>query len=141
MGKAAVTDDIILTRALKEELLARARASPLEEICGFVAGQDGRLSCCYPVANVATDKRCRFLMDARGQFAAMRDIEARGEGLLGIYHSHVDTAAYPSATDLEWHAYPDTLYLIISPTQSANARVRAFWIRHERIHELELKIV
>ena len=131
---------VILPWQLAEDLLEQAGASPQEEICGFISGRERRLLRCYPVSNVATDKRCFFEMDPRGQLDAMRRIEERGEEWLAIYHSHVSGPAYPSATDLEWHAYPEALYVIISPTEQEDLRLRAFWIRAQQVSEVRLRI-
>ena len=55
-----------------------------------------------------------YVMEPREQMQLMDDIDASGDELLAIYHSHTRSAAYPSRTDVELAFFPDTLYLIVS---------------------------
>ena len=128
----------LISRELREKLLQLAAVSPDEEICGFIGGCENRLLHHYPVANIAQDRKRFFEMDARGQLDAMREIERHGQQLLGIYHSHLSSPAYPSATDIQRHAYPDLLFAIISITQPQASRLRAFLIRKNIVKELKL---
>jgi proteasome lid subunit RPN8/RPN11 len=129
-----------LPRRLRERLLACAHAAGDAEICGLIGGIEGRLLHAYPVENRACDRRRFFEMDPRGQLDAMRQMRAAGQELLAIYHSHLAGPAYPSPTDLARHAYPGTLYLIISITQPVDARLRGFLIRDRQVQELSLVV-
>ena len=62
--------------------------------------------------------------------AAMRGAEARGDEIVGVWHSHTHTDAYPSATDVRQAVEPGWIYVIVSlatpspccaPTASATA--------------------
>ena len=139
-SSAALKEQVYLARQLKDELLVLAAASREAEICGFLSGQGNHLIRCYPVSNVADDKRRFFLMDPQEQLNAMRQIEERGEELIAIYHSHIDSPAYPSATDLEWHAYPETIYVIMATSEPARSRMRGFLIHDKEIKELKLVV-
>jgi proteasome lid subunit RPN8/RPN11 len=103
-----------LPAALAEAIVGHALASREVEVCGLLGGADDRARSHYPVANVATSPRDSFLMDPIGQLAAFRAMQSRGEALVGIYHSHPAGPPAPSARDLEWAAYPDVAYLIVS---------------------------
>ena len=72
---------------------------------------------------------------------AMRAMTASGESWLAIYHSHVRAPASPSPTDLDEHAYPDAIYVIVAPAMVDTERLRAFLIRNRKAEELPLKIV
>ena len=55
-----------------------------------------------------------YTVDSRDLLRAGRDAEARGEELVGCWHSHTHTDAYPSPTDVrqaEW--YPNWIYVIV----------------------------
>lgn len=106
-----------LPAALRAAILDHALASPDVEVCGLLGGLDGLALTRYPVANVADEPATTFLMDARGQLGAMKDMRERGEELVGIYHSHPAGPAAPSARDLEFAAYPGVAYLIVSLQQ------------------------
>jgi len=70
----------------------------------------------------------------------MREMDRKGWDLVGIYHSHTHTEAYPSKTDVELAFYPEALYFIVS-VQDRNAPViRAFRITDGQIAEEEVVI-
>ena len=71
------------------------------------------------------DARRAFWIDEQELLHALRGAEQRGERLVAIYHSHIDTAAYLSFTDLEGALGPDgrplyggTAQLIVSIQES-----------------------
>ena len=104
-----------LPRALAEELLRLAQEAPEEEICGLIAGVAGEARRLFPVPNVASDRRRFFELDPKGQIDAMRAMREAGDELVAIYHSHPHGPAEPSRKDMEHHAYPDALCLVIAP--------------------------
>ncbi|MCS3902077.1 proteasome lid subunit RPN8/RPN11 [Methylohalomonas lacus] len=108
---------LILPRLIADQLIALALANPQVEVCGLLGGDENVMRHFYPVANSATDPARHFLLDARGQIAAMRTMRECGEQLRGVFHSHPISAARPSATDRAAAAYPDVYYLITSLTR------------------------
>ena len=110
----AVTDRLILPAALRAALLRHVQESPSLETCGLLGGQAGRASSLYRITNVDPAPAIAFAMEPREMFAAFREMEARQEVLVGIYHSHPMSPAAPSARDLAEAAYPGVAYLIVS---------------------------
>lgn len=116
---------IELPRSLFDEIVAHARAGLPNEVCGVVAGADGRAARVYPMRNAEESPRV-YRFDEREQLRVFTEIEDRGWELLGLFHSHTHTEAYPSPTDRahahwkdpvsgeETPAYPGTRYLILS---------------------------
>ncbi len=135
-----MTTAIKLPRALVNQLLHLAQQSPDQEICGLISAKTGALESCYPVINVAKDKKRFFKMDPRGQVDAMRHIRENGEELAAIFHSHPHTPALPSMTDIQRHEYPDLLYLIVSLNIKGVLEMRGFRIRDEKICEIKIGI-
>jgi proteasome lid subunit RPN8/RPN11 len=70
----------------------------------------------------------------------MQEIEEAGEELVGIYHSHTKSAAYPSQTDVNLAGWPDAVYLIASLVDLEAPDVRGFWIRDGRISDAEIDV-
>ncbi len=68
----------------------------------------------------------------------MRQIDEQRWELLGIYHSHTHTEAFPSPTDLELAFYPEAVYLIVSLQDPDRPVVRAFNIVDGEITERTL---
>jgi proteasome lid subunit RPN8/RPN11 len=122
-----------------EEIVAHAREDAPNECCGMLGGSDGRATTVYRAAN-AEASPLRYSIDAREQFDLMRRIEDAGEELVGIYHSHTRSTAYPSQTDVNLAGWPDAVYVIVSLEGSGDPDVRGFWIRDGEISDAELLV-
>jgi proteasome lid subunit RPN8/RPN11 len=129
-----------LPRPLVRRIVRQARQAPDEEICGLLAGNKTGFTRCYPVPNVAPDKRRRFEMDPKGLIDALRTMREAGEELAAIYHSHPDSPPRPSATDIARSEYPGVLYLIISLRGRTAPELRGFRLRGRRFAEVPLGI-
>jgi proteasome lid subunit RPN8/RPN11 len=128
-----------IAQSLIEEIVSHAREDLPNECCGMVGGLDGEARTVYRAAN-AEASPLRYSIDAREQFRLMRAIEAVGEELVGIYHSHTKSAAYPSQTDVNLAGWPDAVYLIASLADADAPDVKGFWIRDGEIAEAELAV-
>ncbi|MBX5491121.1 MAG: M67 family metallopeptidase [Chloroflexi bacterium] len=125
---------VYIARALIEEMIAHCRAELPNEACGMVAGKDNQATKVYPARN-AEASPVRYLMEPRDQLQIMNDIDDHGWDLLGIFHSHTHTPAYPSPTDVSLAYYPHALYIIISLADPERPVVRAFHIVEGQITE------
>jgi len=65
-----------------------------------------------PARNLA-DGLTRFLIDPQDHINAMRAARLRGFEIVGFFHSHPRSSAWPSATDVAESAYPDAVHLIV----------------------------
>jgi proteasome lid subunit RPN8/RPN11 len=124
---------------LIEEILAHAREESPNECCGMIGGADGQARTVYRATN-AEASPLRYSIDAKEQFDLMRRIEDAGEELVGIYHSHTRSPAYPSQTDVNLAGWPDAVYVIASLKNSDDPDVRGFWIRDGEISDAELDV-
>ena len=95
-------------------LVAHARQEAPYEVCGWLAGRDGKVERLYPVANAAADRRREFVMEPEAQLRTMREIRGAGLELTGTYHSHPAMPPRPSARDRLLALYPESAHLIIS---------------------------
>lgn len=105
---------IWLPANLLAAMVSHARREVPREVCGWLAGKDGRITRVFPVPNVAEDPMTRFLMEPVAQVRVMRRVAAMGLDLVGTYHSHPRTSATPSARDRQLAAYPEIAHLILS---------------------------
>jgi proteasome lid subunit RPN8/RPN11 len=133
-------EPIHIPRRLVNQILEQAQTSPGAEVCGLIASRDGQPSHCYPIANTAQDPVHRFLLNPKQQIDAMRQMREQGEELYAIYHSHPDTPAFPSATDLEQAAYPDVLYFIVSLSTTGTLQMRAFRLKAGDIRAVDFEV-
>jgi [CysO sulfur-carrier protein]-S-L-cysteine hydrolase len=128
-----------ISEDLVDEIVAHAREDVPNECCGMIGGSDGTATTVYRARN-AEASPLRYSLDAQDQFRIMKEIEERGEELIGIYHSHTSSAAYPSQTDVNLATYPDAVYLIVSLENSDRPDIKGFWIRDGKIDESELVV-
>lgn len=123
-----------------DELVAHAREEAPNECCGMIGGENGNATTVYRSIN-AEASPLRYSLDANDQFRIMREMEERGEDLVGIYHSHTGSTAYPSQTDVNLAAYPDSVYLIVSLQDAEKPELGGYWIRDGEIEEARLDVV
>jgi [CysO sulfur-carrier protein]-S-L-cysteine hydrolase len=113
-----------------------------EEACGMLAGRlvdgtltpDGRVEAVYPCANTDASART-YTVDPRDLLRAMRDAESKGLEIVGVYHSHTHTEAWPSPTDVGQAVDPSWLYVIVS-LKDGDPVLRAFRIENGNISEV-----
>lgn len=120
-------------------LIEHARSDHPYEVCGLLAGAGGMPAKHYRIPNVARSMTY-YNMDSRAMLAAMNEMDDHGWDIVGIYHSHTHTEAYPSTTDVELAFYADAVYLIVSLQEPARPHVRAFDIVDGVISERTLVV-
>ncbi len=130
---------IRISLELRDELIRHALAERPNEACGFLGGRDGVVERFFPIRNRAKSP-VRYEMDPRDQLRAEDEIERDGLEIVGVFHSHPDTPAFPSPTDCTrayWPArdpttgghsliYPGAVYVIASLRDADAPEIRAF---------------
>jgi proteasome lid subunit RPN8/RPN11 len=119
-----------------EVIIAHARAEAPAECCGMLVGAGTAIDEAAPARNVSASPT-RFLIDPRDHLDARRAARSRGLEVLGFYHSHPTSPAWPSPSDITEAAYPDAVYLIVSLAGGA-AEARLFRIAGGSAIELPL---
>ena len=97
---------VVIPAAMRDEIVAHARAGLPNEACGIIAGRDGRAERFFP-AQPDEPSPYYYRIESRDQIRIMNEIDDAGLDLIGIYHSHVSSPAYPSRTDAEQAFWPD----------------------------------
>ncbi len=123
-----------------DEILAHAREGEPREVCGILAGRQGTVQRVWRGRNIAPEPLVRYELDPQQQLDIMQAIEAAGEEMVGIYHSHPRSAAYPSRTDQALAYYPDSVYVIVSLADPALPAVHAYRLLDGKIEREELII-
>jgi proteasome lid subunit RPN8/RPN11 len=120
--------------ALSIEADARRRLESLavaghpQEVCGLLlarAGRPERVADIWPLANLAADPRHAFAFDPVEYLHAERQADDRQLCVIGVWHTHPDATAVPSASDREG-AWAGWFYLIVG-TCSAGVLETRCW--------------
>ncbi len=104
-----------LPRALYLQMVAHCITGLPEEACGVLAGDpvSGTVDRLYPTRNEAASARV-YTVESRDLLQADRDAERSGTQLIGVFHSHTHTDAYPSPTDVDQAPDPSWHYVVVS---------------------------
>jgi proteasome lid subunit RPN8/RPN11 len=129
-----------ISRSHLDDILAHARAGQPQEVCGILAGSQGRVQRVWRGRNISAEPLVRYELDPQQQLEIMQAIEAAGEEMVGIYHSHPRSAAYPSRTDQALAYYPDSVYVIVSLSNPEVPAVHAYRLLEGKIEDEELII-
>lgn len=122
----------------KEMVEHGLRAFP-NEACGLLAGRDGVPSRFYAMRNLDASP-VSYRLDPKEQLRVFDEMDDEGLDLLGIFHTHTHSEAYPSETDTKLAFYPDSLYLVMSLSDRERPDLRGFTILEGEIAERELTI-
>lgn len=115
-----------------------------DEACGMLAGPmvsgepTGQIEGVYPCRNADASART-YTVEPRDLLHAMRDAEARGHEIVGVWHSHTHTDAYPSPTDVRQAVDPAWLYVLVS-LRLGEPALRAYRIREGEIAEVAVTV-
>jgi len=110
--------------SLYRRMIAQLRATLPQEGCGLLACDATGAVELFPGTNTEASQT-RYNMDLAEVVAAFGEIERHDWQLGAIYHSHPQSPARPSATDLSNAFYPDALMVIVS-FESEPPDARAF---------------
>ncbi len=124
--------EVVLPAALLREIVDAARAALPNEAVGLIVSDrhlaaGGRPQRYLALRNAAQSPY-RYAIDPAQQLGAWLSLERAGEVVWAIVHSHVSSAAVPSATDVALAYFPDSLYLVCSLAGDTPS-VRAWSIR------------
>lgn len=108
-----------------------------EECCGFLLGEMGpdgnRVVALQAVENRQEQNReRRYIITPADYNAADRAARTQRLDIVGIYHSHPDHPARPSATDLAEATFPGYTYVIVSVQQGRAADLTAWSLAPDR---------
>jgi proteasome lid subunit RPN8/RPN11 len=128
-----------LDRVFFDEMVEHGLAAFPNEACGLLAGKEGRPVKFFAMANQDASP-ASYRLDPREQLMVFDEIEDEDWELLGIFHTHTHSDAYPSETDLRQAFYPEAMYVVMSLSDRANPVVRAFRIEDAEVAEEEVSV-
>ncbi len=144
-----------ISAGLLDELVAHALEDSRNEVCGVVAIEDGsdagqsapdgggghrRAVRVLRATNIHRSP-LKFEIDPKELLALYQGIEAEGQALGAIYHSHVRSPPYPSQTDINFAAsWPGVEWIIVGLAASAEPDVRSYLIEDGKVREVPLEV-
>jgi proteasome lid subunit RPN8/RPN11 len=127
-----------LPRDFADHIIDQARSEHPNEACGLLAGSNGAATRIFAMTN-AERSPVIYRIDPKEQLRVFNEIEDDGLQLVGIYHSHTRSPAYPSDTDVRQAYYPEAAYLIVSLAE-ADPVLRGFRINEGKVTEIDLEL-
>ena len=132
-----IDHSISITPSLMDAMRRHVAAQSPLEACGLLAGKNGRVEEVLAVRNAAASP-VRYRMEPRAQLRAFEQIDAAGQELLAVFHSHPKGPSVPSPTDIKEAAYP-VVQIIWSPV-GRRWHARGFWIENGHAAEVPLDL-
>ena len=136
---------------IEAQMIGHSMAGLPNEACGLLAGRDGRVEHFYAIRNEDQSPKT-YRLDGREHLLAEQDMDERGWRVVGVFHSHTESEAYPSPTDRRRAFWPDpetgglihpeARYVIASLKDRERPVLRAFRIKDDQsVEEQEVRIV
>lgn len=127
----------VLDAIRREALAARPR-----ECCGLLVGrrrgEEVALAAAHPSPNLAPEPTRRFEVDPGLRLRLQRESRGRGEEVVGLYHSHPDGDARPSARDRAGILEPGLVWVIAAPGAAPGPDLAAWLADGDGFRELPL---
>jgi proteasome lid subunit RPN8/RPN11 len=106
---------LCITAAHVEAILEQSRGEYPDECCGVILGPEGSDSAqvLKPMVNAAHSPTF-YEFDSKDLLALYRQVEDNSQEIVVVYHSHTETEAYPSRTDISYASEPGAHYVLVS---------------------------
>ncbi len=126
-----------------DAIIAQSRAEYPDECCGVILGPtgSGKAARLKPMINAAHSPTF-YEFDSKDLLALYREIDDNDEEIVVIYHSHTETEARPSRTDIAYASEPLAHYVLVSTREEIAPAIefRSFRIIDGDVTEEEVSI-
>jgi proteasome lid subunit RPN8/RPN11 len=104
-----------ISQAHIDAMLEQSRVEYPDEACGVILGPLGkdRALRLKPMINAAHSPTF-YEFDPKDLLSLYREVDDNDEEIVVIYHSHTETEAYPSRTDIAYAGEPGAHYVLVS---------------------------
>ena len=130
-----------------DAIVAHAKRDHPDEACGIVAGPEGsdRPERYVEMVNAAGSPTF-YEFDSTDLLALYKEMDARDEEPVIVYHSHTATEAYPSRTDIGLAMEPNAHYVLVSTADGGHEGdgplpLRSYRIVDGAVTEEEVQLV
>lgn len=129
---------VVIHPQVKDAMIQHGRFAAPEEACGLLAvdaGGDVRMVyCCTNVDRSSV----RFTVSPHEHYHAWKHAERSGWTIGGVFHSHTQSAAVPSSTDIAGALDPSWINVVVGPMSDAAPDVRAYRIVDGTVEEMTI---
>lgn len=150
-----------MPKVLRDQMVAHCRSTYPKEACGVLAAEarneSGLASALrapgspggapgevvvqvYPMTNV-DDSPIGYSLNPAEQLAVEKQMRQRGQRMIGIYHSHTASEAYPSSVDVSLAISSDVSYVLISLKNRNRPEFKSYRIDGARVMPEEVQVV
>ena len=106
---------LTISQSFVDAIVAQSRAEYPDEACGVILGPIGKDRAARLKAMINSAHSPTFYeFDPKDLLALYREIDDADEEIVVIYHSHTETEAYPSRTDVAYAGEPGAHYVLVS---------------------------
>jgi proteasome lid subunit RPN8/RPN11 len=128
-----------LTNDHRDSMIATCVRALPDEGCGLLLGtSSGEVARVVASPNVAHSAKI-YEIEPKVMLRASREADAEGLEIIGVFHSHTHSEAYPSPTDIRQAPDPGWHYVLVS-LRDVPAVVRSYRIRGGEVTEEEIAI-
>ena len=126
---------IILSQADKKTLSEYAEKEKPNESCALLFGKDDHVSKIFLTRNIE-ESPVNFTISNEQLIKGYKMAEDENMEIVGIFHSHPNSEAYPSNTDKKFMNINPTVWVIYS---GVNKEFRAYMLLESEISEILVK--
>ncbi len=108
-------DELKISRRDLDLILAELEKNKPYEACGVLIGMaEGRTAFVEKALPITNSRRTRksFELDPKEHYNAWDEAEKKGKEIVGVYHTHPVSSAYPSVWDRETMQNESSVWLI-----------------------------
>jgi proteasome lid subunit RPN8/RPN11 len=134
---------LTISRSIVDAILEQSRAEYPDECCGVILGPIGADTPVRykPMINSAHSPTF-YEFDPKDLLSLYREVDDNDEEIVVIYHSHTETEAFPSRTDIAYAGEPGAHYVLVSTRKeiAPSTEFRSFRIIDGVVTEEEVSI-
>jgi proteasome lid subunit RPN8/RPN11 len=134
---------LTISQKIVDAILEQSRVEYPDECCGVILGPVGSDSAIRlkPMINAAHSPTF-YEFDPKDLLALYREVDDKDEEIVVIYHSHTETEARPSRTDIAYAGEPGAHYVLVSTREeiAPATEFRSFRIVDGVVTEEEVSI-
>ena len=131
---------IIIPRIIISKLFEHSLLEDPNECCGLLLGNDEKVIEIRNLNNVHDNPMTRYEIDRKDLMKVQKYCDNNNMDILGVYHSHTHSQAYPSPTDIEKAReikdFFDPYYILISLIEKTRPILRGYKINLDSVTEI-----